>query len=331
MKLTPENTNIWLNSFIDGQLPRRERTELQRLLTNDPKLARRLLELKKCRNLLNALPRAEAPAGLFEDIKSALERKSLLGDQPQYFNERAGARHLFFRKLLTVAALLALFALLATVIYNIVAPEPLERSAIIASQPPATEETIARTESPAVESSMPRFHGSLVLETAAFEQLDALLTRAFNGNPLVRCVRSSYQRGHAEYTIAATRQGFDSLLAHLEALWDQLDSATLRVATDSFAETITVPAVTAQQLAEIVAQPSSQKCLQLARQYAALNTIASRLPGKTIGVALNTTTPPPLAIPQPRLTGSVNGRREPQQFDPEDAPIHLTIVLTQSH
>ena len=59
-----ENNKIkeLLNSYIDGELTEREKTEVLRLVSDDQQVARRLRELQKTQMLVGSLPRAEAPA-----------------------------------------------------------------------------------------------------------------------------------------------------------------------------------------------------------------------------------------------------------------------------
>ena len=81
MKANP-NIDELLCSFIDGELPLRQQTEIQRLMAKDPEVARRLRQLQNTRALVGALPRAEAPAEMLDQIKFTLERRSLLDERP---------------------------------------------------------------------------------------------------------------------------------------------------------------------------------------------------------------------------------------------------------
>ncbi len=138
MKPNP-NIDELLNGFLDDELAPRQRTEVQRLIAHDQKIADRLDELEKSKTLLNALPFEVAPDEMAEDIKLALERRALLGPQQEEYDERAGARHLLLRKIATAAAMIALFAALSAVVYNIVAPvKPVTRTVTL-------EDTVERT------------------------------------------------------------------------------------------------------------------------------------------------------------------------------------------
>ena len=47
-------TDELLCSFIDGELPLRQQTEVQRLAARDPEVAHRLRQLQNCKNLVGA-------------------------------------------------------------------------------------------------------------------------------------------------------------------------------------------------------------------------------------------------------------------------------------
>jgi len=58
-----------LNSYIDGELSVRQRTQIKRMAANDPNIEARLKQLQKCRALVSALPAAQAPACIMEMLK----------------------------------------------------------------------------------------------------------------------------------------------------------------------------------------------------------------------------------------------------------------------
>ena len=66
MKQENQNTEELLNSYIDGELTEREKTEVQRLISHDAQVAQRLRELQKSKMLVSSLPRAKAPAKILD-------------------------------------------------------------------------------------------------------------------------------------------------------------------------------------------------------------------------------------------------------------------------
>jgi len=212
-----------LNSFVDGELTQREQVEIQRLISHDARIARRLRELQKCKMLVGALPSTEAPAELAEEIKTSLQRKALLV-QPAYggqrLRERAGARHLLVRKVLAAAAMIGLVTVLGAVIYTIVAPE---------SVPPATG-----------------FACRLELKTGDLASVDAVIRRSIEDNGLT--YSSPRSRGdERKYALTCSQEDLNLLLADLENIWTGLDSTALIVGTEVF------DTVTSKQVAEVVA------------------------------------------------------------------------------
>ena len=116
MRTRPDDIEKLLNGYIDGELTTRQQTEVKRLLATACKLAQRLARLERCRMLISSLPQAEAPAGMFHDIKASLARRTLLGEQAIAVGERAGARERFIRKVFTAPALIALVPALGAAI-----------------------------------------------------------------------------------------------------------------------------------------------------------------------------------------------------------------------
>ena len=82
-----------------------------------------LKELQKYKMLLGSLPQAQAPAHLFENVRASLERSVLLDEYHGKARAKAGAVHLFARRMVAAAAMIALVGVLGFVIYNIVKPE----------------------------------------------------------------------------------------------------------------------------------------------------------------------------------------------------------------
>ena len=132
MKEIP-NMDELLNSFIDGELPARQQTEVQRLVNHEEKIAQRLQQLQKCKMLLSSLPVTEAPPQILENVKASLARKPLLAEQSSVFDERVGTRHLLGRKLFAAAAMLGLVGILTAVVYTIVAPEAVRKDRLLLS------------------------------------------------------------------------------------------------------------------------------------------------------------------------------------------------------
>ncbi len=257
-----ENSNIdeLLNSFIDGELTERQRTEVQRLIAHDAEVAERLRGLQNCKMLVSSLPRAEAPVEMLGQIKAALETTILPERQPVLFDRRQGARHLLVRKVLAAAAMIGLVAVLGTVIYTIVGPERVPDKSIVSDghpQPVAKVEAqpkpsiVTTAEKSIAEATTAEFNGRLELKTSALAATNALINRAIEDNGLLEKVTVKRQGGKSVYALSCDRESLGSLLADLNNVWAGLDSATLFVETDQFARQVVVEGVNAGQIAEI--------------------------------------------------------------------------------
>jgi hypothetical protein len=303
MKVDPKIDEL-LSSFIDGELTPRQQTEVRRLIAHDPQINRRLRQLQKCKMLVGSLPFAKAPARMLEDIKAALEKRTSLSEPLSPLEEQMGQRHLLIRKVLAAAAIVGLVAILASVIYTILAPQATPEHPIIATHtPPAIIEPVKSTPTRLWQA---QFNGRLELQTGTFIEVDASINRAIADNDFLDCTSLTRQPDSSEYLLTCSPKGLNLLLADLEGIWARLDSAKLLVQTKEFGRPVAVNAVTPQQIGEIAGQDSLEKSIEVAKDFDILNNLVELLPGKEVTIAINdrtsafVTTP---GIPKPVLTG----------------------------
>lgn len=223
--------NGLLNSFIDGELSERQKTEVHRLIAHDPEIAKRLKQLQRCRLLVTSLPYKQAPVDMAEQVKTALERKALLPEQPFAIDERRGARHLMFRKVFAAAAMFILVSVLAAVIFIIVAPVP------------------AR---PAIG-----FAGRLELKTNNLLDVDELINNVIKNNGLADSVTLKRQSDKNIYTLTCRREKLSSFLADLDKSWGSFNSATLFIETHTpqGPTSVVVNGVDAGQIVNLITPP----------------------------------------------------------------------------
>lgn len=327
MKENPEIDEL-LNSFIDGELTARQQTEVQRLMAHDAKIAQRLRQLQKCKMLVNSLPVVEAPGEILEDVKVSLEKRTLLGEQGADFDERAGARHLLVRKVMAAAAMIGLVAVLAMVVYTILAPETVLEGpvAIEGRKLPGEIEAIRpRPSMVAVE-----FNGRLELKTSVLVAVDAFINRAIEDNGLSVSISPARQQDKSVYSLRCSQDGLNLLLTDLDSIWEKFDSATLSVETEAFGRQVVVEAVTAEQIAEIVNQDSLQRRTEVARDFALLNDTAERLPGREILAAIDDGSRHLITIPKPVLTSSQRTTKKPAGRAEDEQKVRLSIVVAGS-
>jgi len=346
MKEIP-NMDELLNSFIDGELPARQQTEVQRLVGHDEKIAQRLQQLQKCKMLLSSLPVTEAPPQILENVKASLPRKPLLDDASSSLSmkgalhpersrrvaERAGTRHLLGRKVFAAAAMLGLVGILTAVVYTIVAPEKPGWHGL-----PARENTAKMAVPPIVAAP---FSGRLELRTSYLPAVVAFINRAIEDNvPSDEWIASDQSNVKEPHALICSSESFNLLLAELGNIWDKLDSAHFFVDTKVFGEQVVVDAVTAEQISGIVNQDDSKRRMEVAKDFAVLNNMAEHLPGREILTAIDDTTVGLITPPKPVLTwnqktvkkspaspATLGSDQNPPLAGKENKNIHLIITV----
>ncbi|MBN1362245.1 MAG: hypothetical protein JW993_16745 [Sedimentisphaerales bacterium] len=303
MKSNP-NIDELLCSFIDGELPPRQKTEVQRMAARDPEVAQRLRQLQNCSHLVSVLPRAEAPDDMIEQIRLSLERRTLLGERPISSSGRAGTWHLRLRHLTAVAAMLVLLGVLGLVVYQIVSPVPAttDSSGLTAAGGAVTPPSLDSP--PVIVASNTGFSGRLEFQTAAMARAHSFIKRAIDEHGLAEAVASESSDGRRRvYHITCSQEALSGLVADLNEVWRNSESSTLVVETGRFAESVVVKPVTLQQTAKIVGQESTDACVEVAK----LEKLAQEMPGQNLLAAvdgsLEAIVPAP-ALPRPVMTDS---------------------------
>jgi len=340
-----ENANIdeLLNSYIDNELSARQRTELQRLISHDEQIERRLNRLQECRLLISSIPRAEAPASLIEDVKAAVERKALLEEPVAVYDKRKGAKELFVRRLLAAAAMLGLVAFLAAVIYTIVAPETLT-NVPVAQQPTVPQQkhriqfekpdqaVVASAGQPAAEQvkNKMRFSGRLELVTDTPDVVSAYLNKTLAGSGLLNEV---YHGPAASCSVVCSKEQVNRLLDDLNGIWDKLDSARLVVDAEQKHYQVVVENVTVFQVAEIITKADFRDGIKVAKDFAVLNEFSSRVPaGGLLAAAggVNRSGSGLIGIPKPVLTSDETASKNRAVTKQGPKNISLTIMVVES-
>ncbi|MHC4519132.1 MAG: hypothetical protein ACYTAS_11115, partial [Planctomycetota bacterium] len=126
------------------------------------------------------------------------------------------------------------------------------------------------------------FSGTLELSTASFAQVDSVVRRAIEENGLSDLSESEMRNGSHVYRIDATRAGLNRLVADLGTIWQNFESTTLMVQTESFAKPVVIDQVTLQQAAQIIDQDSTQASVAMANDVVVLNRFVREMPGPDI-------------------------------------------------
>ena len=129
-----------LTGYIDGELTEREKTELKRLMRNDPDLEKHLVSLQGCRTLLGSLPVEKAPADTVKRVQVAagliepekIEPQSRQPQQKEPDIVKQAAKELIMRKALSAAAIILLGVGLLAIVWTIISPEKPANSEMLA-------------------------------------------------------------------------------------------------------------------------------------------------------------------------------------------------------
>ena len=308
-----EHIDELLNSYIDGELTADQQAEVERLIDRDAIIAQRLLQFQRCRILVASMPHAEAPASVLEGVKASLAGRSLPSEEQPAYEEQAGKKYVLLRKVLAAAAMIALAAVLSAVIHRMLPPQN------------APEGTATRV----VAAS--GFSGRLELNTSSLNAVDAFIKSPIdNNNDLSASTNSEGRQSRRIYSLECTSQGLNSLLADLDNIWSELDSATLFVNTENFGVQTVVDAVTTRQIAKIAGQDSSERRIELATDFAVLNNMAENLPDKEIRVAIEAGDPSltqQWRMLKPVLTSNQKEVKKPADQAQDKQTIRLTIIL----
>jgi hypothetical protein len=307
-----ERIDELLNSYIDDELTAEQKAEVESFISRDAKIAQRLRQFQKCRLLVGSMPVAEAPASVLEGVKVSLADISLPSEKRPAYQEQAGKKYVLVRKVLAAAAMIALAAVLSAVIHRFV---PLQTT---------HEKPIPRM----IASS--GFSGRLELKTSSLNAVDAFIKSAIDDNELTATINPERRQGRRVYSLSCSREGLNSLLVDLDSIWSKLDSATLFVNTEVFGVQTVVDAVTTKQIAEIAGQDDPERRIELAKDFAVLNSMAEHIPDKEIQIAIEagkSELTEQWRVSKPVLTERQKSVKKPADQVQEKQNVRLTIIL----
>jgi anti-sigma-K factor RskA len=320
-----ERIDELLNGYIDDELTVEQQAEVERLIDQDVKIAQRLQQLQKCQILVSSMPYAEAPASVLEGVRASLADSSLPSEEQPAYEEQAGKKYLLLRKVLAAAAMITLAAVLSVVFHRIVPPRNTPEGSV------AVEDRTTESIRPAARVvAASGFSGRLELKTSSLNAVDAFIKSAIDDKGLSASINPERRQSRRIYSLDCTRDGLNSLLGDLDNIWTELDSATLFVNTENFGTQTVVDAVTTRQIAEINNQDSSERRIELAKDFAVLNNLAENLPDKEIRVAIetgDTNLTQQWRILKPVLTSNQKAVKKPAEPIQEKQKVRLTIIL----
>jgi hypothetical protein len=171
--------------------------------------------------------------------------------------------------------MIALLGVLGFVVYQIVAPVP-------GGNVPGPV-AIDRSAVPPVVVADAGFSGRLEIRTATIAQAEAVLKRAIEENGLSSLVKANNAADARSYKLVGSRQAASRLIASLQSVWQSFDGVALRIeGKGEYATPVTVEAITPEQAINIVARKNTATTMETARNYAVLNAMAQRTPGREV-------------------------------------------------
>ncbi len=309
-----------LSGYLDDELTPREKTQLRRLLTNDPSIARRLEQIQRIRGLYRALPVAQAPPDLRDRVTALLERRTLLEQNAvvSTAEQRRGAMSLFARKFVAAAAMLALVALLGAVIYSIIVPQPQDGSLTAADPAMTVTPDEGRTVEPAPRVVAMGFTGRLELKTADLIAVDGVVNKAVAADTLID---SEIERlaTTSRYALKCNPRSLDRLLAALAEAWPRVESARLFVETGTVDQPVVIESVTPVQVSQIASQDNPDKTIQVARNFATANSMTDDTGVGLVSPPLDT-----MPIPRPRQASR-------QDADLDSGKVEIVILIESAN
>ena len=322
------DTDELLTLYLDGEASVRQQTELKRLMLHDPSVADKLNALQQQQRLLNALPVESAPESLIDDIRTAMERKLILGDSEQAVAAGSGSSHLMMRRLLTAAAMLLIpLGLLSAVVYQIVKPAPTGQveyisagERIAAANPDAATPPAAAA---GLLTQLP-FNGVLILTTDEYMTVSNQVEKAIFAQGLISHTLPNRTADVTSFHITASPKMIADLIDSLGDARGRCSAVMLEVAGGTDGQTVKIAEPQNRQIKTLVYEDNAKMLSHLAGRYATANLKVDTLLAQGTGEK----SPPELSedgypVPSiPTLAGS---------YDPlNNATIQLSIHVERN-
>ena len=314
-----KNIDDLLNSFVDGELSARKHTEMKRIAEHDASISRRIQQIRTVRTLVGALPRADAPAGLSEQLRELLERKTPSNERMPLPATNERLRYALLRKAMSAAAMVGLVLVLSVVVYTIVVPPGDNLNSTPGSTTLATVHTGME--------KMP-IGGRLEFACDALSAVNMSVNRAIKINGLMDHTERQDSTDQHIYRVRCSQQALCLLLDEIRPIWPQFRASTLHLNTDRISAPLAVNAITASQTMEIFKQESLALSIDTARRVAVQNSTDTLSPSDTMLALSTQQLENAMTVSKPMLTS--NSASPERDYSPaDDEPLmDLTIALT---
>lgn len=278
-----------LNGYIDGELNEHQCNEVKRLIANDPDTAKLFNEIQRTRQIVGSMPLQHAPDELIDNVKADLERTALLSEYDQRKHKTLGVADLYGRKMISAAAMLALIAILAIIIYKVVTPaisntemvslntkwnpkQPVKTIAEPRTAPAGAAKTVV-VEPPTADSQCMQME--LELATSQYMALnDHISKNVIVANNMLDSSTIDRGSGYTSYTVACSRANVNKIIDGLEPVWSKITGSKLLMGPEGKPWEATVGGISLEQIMQIVTQRNQQEQIKLAKDFAMLNAVA---------------------------------------------------------
>ncbi len=328
------NIDELLNEFIDDQLTQRQRTEVQRLVGNDPEVAGKLKQLQKCKKLINDLPIEQPPEDLLDDIKSTLERKFLLNNHASDMDHPMGDRHLMIRRFATLAAMLLLVGALSYVLIQILMPDMQDdRSKVdewtVGFSPPKEQEISVKEIQSETQSDkyqkMDIITASLTLKTLYPEAIVKFVNRAICENGL-DFSQPNNDAKVLSYHIKGSRKKMLAFLVDMQMVWQGVGNADMYIDSDNLTKQIKIASVDISQISDILSETTLENRCKAAKYFVSINAMKQNMP-------VNNDVYKPardLLVPKPILTSNESFAKDDGSDKQYIIDLTVTIIGTKA-
>ena len=256
------NRDELLNSFVDGELSPRQRTEVKRLAVHDQSIAERIRRIENVRNLLRSLPREDPPEEIADNVRLLLERQSLLGERDAHHGDRR-RHYAILSKVRAVAAVLLLMGALVVLIHNIISPLDSPGDAGVAQNLPQDE---VPDPGPAPVTTI---DSTYELHMAKSTDLAHVLDEAVADLGLTAQVSRQIQTDQEIYRFECEKQDLGKVLASLQRVWGAVDSARFVVSPGPEDAAVVVESADPRMVARVLDQDTPAHRFSLAQKMAA--------------------------------------------------------------
>lgn len=313
MSKDKKNIKELLNAYVDGQLSERRMTEVKRLMDHDPKVAAYVDQIEKCRQIISEIPVTPAPEGIEAAVMERLERKFILDEMGASEKEIQGQKQLYVRRLCAVAAMIVLFGVLGTLVYQVVAP-----SSTGSRDYAKTEASFDEAEEIKTASEIKPVNYKLVLNTADIKRSTRTVSEFLYADMLAGNTVTNKTDNLHEYKITCSTRQAENLMVELQSVIDGFIDAQFILNPDSIQSyQIAFDKTNYANAISLINTENEDLRLERAAKYASVDSDQTML-AKSSEIDADSLEPV-----KPRLTSSKS------ESKPVDRKVILTIQIQQ--